>query len=178
MNLAASMAQAGRRVLVVDANFRQPAIAGLFPQAAAAGLSSALVGQAAWRDVVSPTGVPNLDVITAGPLPPNPAELLGSDTMRQLVAEMTADYDQVLFDGSPVMVVSDAAVLSTQVDGVVLVIRAGHNSVGIVQRTVEQLHRVGAHVLGVVLQGVRTTAGGYLRKNYETFYEYQQRPEP
>lgn len=178
MNLATSMAQAGRRVLVVDANFRQPAIAAMFPQAAPAGLSSALVGQAAWRDVVSPSDVPNLSVITSGPLPPNPAELLGSDIMRQLVAEMTSEYDQVIFDGSPVLVVADASVLSTQVDGVILVVRAGSNSVGVVQRTSEQLHRVGAHMLGVVLQGVRTTAGGYMRKNYETFYEYQQKVLP
>jgi len=178
LNLATSMAQAGRRVLVVDANFRQPAIAGMYPQAAAAGLSSALVGQTSWRDAVSPMDVPNCDVITSGPLPPNPAELLGSEMMRKIISEMTAEYDQVIFDGSPVMVVSDACVLATQVDGVVLVVRAGSNSVGIVQRAAEHLARVGAHVLGVVLQGVRTTAGGYLRKNYQTFYEYHQKSLP
>ena len=178
MNLATAMAQSGRRVLVVDANFRQPAIAGMFPEAAAAGLSSALVGQAAWRDVVSPTGVPNLSVVTSGPLPPNPAELLGSETMKQVLEEMVAEYDQVILDASPVMLVSDACVLATLVDGVILVVRAGSNSRGIVQRAAEMLARVGARVLGVVLQGVRSTAGGYLRKNYETFYEYHQRPLP
>lgn len=178
MNLAASMAQAGRRVLVVDANFRQPAIGSLFPDVPKAGLSSALVGQANWKDVVAPTGVANCDVIAAGPLPPNPAELLGSDAMRQLVSEMGAEYDQVLFDGSPAMVVADACVLSTQVDGVILVIRAGENSSGIVMKSVDQLNRIGAHIIGAVLQGVRTTAGGYLRKNYETFYEYHQKALP
>ena len=178
LNLAASMAQAGRRVLVVDANFRQPSIGRIFPDSAEAGLSSALVGQANWRDVASPSGMPNCDVIVAGPLPPNPAELLGSDAMRRMINEMAAEYDQVLFDGSPVMVVSDACILSTQVDGVVLVIRAGRNSTGIVQKAAGQLQRIGAHVLGAVLQGVRTTAGGYLRKNYETFYEYHQQALP
>lgn len=178
MNLAASMAQAGRRVLVVDANFRQPAIASLFPDVPKAGLSSALVGQANWKDVIAPTGVANCDVIAAGPLPPNPAELLGSDAMRQLISEMTAEYDEVLFDGSPAMVVADACVLSTQVDGVILVIRAGENSSGIVAKSVDQLNRIGAHIIGAVLQGVRTTAGGYLRKNYETFYEYHQKALP
>ncbi len=178
LNLAISMAQAGRRVLVIDANFRQPALAEIFPDAAAAGLSSALVGQAAWRDVVSSTDVPNLSVITSGPLPPNPAELLGSETLRQLITEMTAEYDQVILDGSPVMLVSDACVLSTQVDGTILVVRAGSNSAGLVHRAVENLTRVGAHVLGFVLQGMRSTAGGYLRKNYRSFYEYQRRPLP
>ena len=175
MNLAVSMAQAGRKVLVVDANFRRPAVAEMFPQAKDAGLSSALVGQAAWRDVVSTTDVPNLSVIASGPLPPNPAELLGSDTMGKIISEMAAEYDQVLFDGSPLMVVADACVLGAKVDGVILVVRAGVNSAGIVQRSAERLSRVGAHVFGVVLQGVRTTAGGYLRKNYETFYEYHQK---
>ncbi len=176
MNLAVSMAQAGRKVLVVDANFRRPAVAEMFPQAKDAGLSSALVGQAAWRDVVSTTDVPNLSVITSGPLPPNPTELLGSDSMGKIASEMADEYDQVIFDGSPLMVVADACVLGTQVDGVILVVRAGVNSTGIVQRSADRLNRVGARVLGVVLQGVRSTSGGYLRKNYETFYEYHQKP--
>ncbi|KKK50456.1 hypothetical protein LCGC14_3124850, partial [marine sediment metagenome] len=89
-----------------------------------------------------------------------------------------AEYDQVIFDGSPVMVVSDARILATKVDAVLLVVRAHANSVGIVQRAVQGLRRVGAHVLGVILQGVRITAGGYLRKNYETFYEYHQQSLP
>lgn len=178
MNLATSMAQAGRRVLVVDANFRRPAIAEMFPQANEAGLSSVLVGQAAWRDVVSPTDVPNLSVITSGPMPPNPSELLGSDITSKIISEMAAEYDQVVFDGSPLMVVADACVLGRQVDGVILVVRAGFNSTGIVRQTAERLSRVGAHVFGVVLQGVRTTSGGYLRKNYETFYEYHQKSLP
>lgn len=175
INLATSMAQAGRRVLVVDANFRRPAIAEMFPQAKEAGLSSVLVGQAAWKDVVSVTEVPNLSVIASGPLPPNPAELLGSEITGKIISEMTAEYDQVIFDGCPLMLVSDACVLGTQVDGVILVVRAGVNSIGIVRRTTERLRQVGARVFGVVLQGVRTTSGGYLRKNYETFYEYHQK---
>jgi capsular exopolysaccharide synthesis family protein len=178
LNLAFSLAQSGRRVLVVDAIFRQPAIAALFPQAPPAGLSSALVEQVQWRDVVYKTDIANLSVVASGPLPPNPADLLSSPAMRKMVQEMTAEYDQVIFDGSPTTLVADASVLATQVDGVILVVRAGANSVGIVQRSAEQLHRVGARVLGVVLQGVRITAGGYLRKNYESFYEYHQKPLP
>jgi capsular exopolysaccharide synthesis family protein len=171
MNLAGSTARSGRRVLVVDTNFRQPMIRKLFPPVPEAGLSSALVGQASWKDLVREVE-PNLFVMSSGPLPPNPAELLGSEQMRQLIAEMVAQYDQVLFDGSPCLIVADSTILSSLVDGVVIVVRAGANTYGIVQRTRDTLSRVGAHILGVVLNGVRTTAGGYLRKSYETFYDY------
>jgi len=174
MNLAASVARGGRKVLVVDANFRQPALKRLFPQCPDGGLSSALVGQAAWRDQVLEVE-PNLHVLGSGPLPPNPAELLGSDQMSNLIADMLGDYDQVLFDGAPCLLVTDAPALSTLVDGVLLVVRAGANTFGIVHRAREMLNRIGAQIVGVVLNGVRTVAGGYLRKNYDAFYEYQER---
>ena len=91
MNLAAATAHSGRRVLVVDANFRQPMIHKLFPQCPEGGLSNALVGQSHWRDLVREVE-PNLSVMPAGPLPPNPAELLGSDLLRNLLAEMAGQY--------------------------------------------------------------------------------------
>jgi len=173
LNLAAPIARSGRRVLVVDANFRQPMIRKLFPETRAEGLSSALVGQANWQELLYAVE-PNFDVLAAGPLPPNPAELLGSNQMRQIVAEMVEQYDQVIFDGAPCLVVTDSAMLSTLVDGVILVVRAGTNTYGIVLRTRDTLSRIGAHILGVVLNGIRVTAGGYLRKSYETFYEYRE----
>jgi len=172
LNLAASVAQGGRKVLVVDANFRQPSVSNLFPQAPKSGLSSALVGQGNWIDNVYEADR-NLFVMSAGPLPPNPAELLGSEQMRTMIGEMTAQYDQVIFDAAPALVVTDPAVLSTLVDGVIIVVRAGANTFGIVQRTRDMFLRVGAHVIGSVLNGVRTAAGGYLKKNYNTFYEYR-----
>ncbi len=171
MNLAAAVAHDNKKVLVIDSNFRQPAISKLFPNPAEGGLSSVLVGQANWRDIAYSVDN-NLFVLQAGPLPPNPAELLGSNQMRKMIAEMGEVYDQIIFDGAPCLVVTDSAILSTLVDNVLLVVRAGSNTHGIVQRTRDTLMRVGAHILGVVLNGVRVTAGGYLRKNYETFYEY------
>jgi len=173
LNLAAAVAHGGRRVLVVDANFRQPGIRQIFPQCPDGGLSSALVGQANWQDLLHEVQ-PNLHVLPAGMLPPNPAELLGSEEMRKLLAEMVDRYDQILIDGAPCLVVTDSSVLATLVDGVIVTVRAGANTYGIVQRTRDILLRVGAHVVGVVLNGVRATAGGYLRKNYETFYEYHE----
>jgi capsular exopolysaccharide synthesis family protein len=173
LNLAASIARGGRKVLVVDANFRQPAVRKLFPQSKDAGLSNVLVGQATWRELVSEIE-PNLYVMSSGPLPPNPAELLGGEPMRQLIIEMSAQYDQVIFDGAPMLVVSDSRVLATLVDGVVLVVRAGANTHGMVQRAKDMLQQVGARMMGAVLNGVRATAGGYLRKSYETFYDYHE----
>jgi len=176
MNLAGAVAKHGRKVLVVDANFRQPMVRDLFAACPEGGLSSALVGQANWRDMVHEAGQ-NLYVMAAGPLPPNPAELLGSEQMQKMLWEMREEYDQVLIDGAPCLVVSDPCVLGTMVDGVVLVVRAQANTAGVVQRMRDMLDGVGAHVLGVVLNGMRATAGGYLRKNYDTFYEYHEQRE-
>ncbi len=176
MNLAATMARGGRRVLVVDTNFRQPAIGAIFPDCPEGGLSSALTGQANWREMTLDVG-PNLTVMASGPQPPSPADLLTSDAMKTMIAEATEEYDQVLFDGPPCMVVADPTVMSSLVDGVVLVIRANANTHGIVQRSRDSLHRVGARIIGAVLNGVRATSGGYLRKNYEAFYDYHEPAE-
>lgn len=180
VNLAASIAHGGRKVLIVDANFRQPVVHKLFPGTPVSGLSSALVGQASWKEQVHEVEA-NLSVMAAGPLPPNPSELLGSEQMRTMLGEMTAEYDQVIFDTAPALVVSDPAVLSTIVDGVIVTVRAGVNTYGVVQRTKSVLTGVGANIVGAVLNGMRVTAGGYLRKNYDQFYEYRERqdlPEP
>jgi Mrp family chromosome partitioning ATPase len=91
-----------------------------------------------------------------------------------MLDEILQEYDQVLLDGAPCLVVSDSPVLSTVVDGVVLVVRAGANTHGTVQRVRGILDHVGARILGSVLNGVRVTAGGYLRKSYDTFYEYHE----
>ena len=172
LNLAGVMAQGGLRVLVVDANFRQPSIHTLFPESRQGGLSGALVGQSGWEELVQEVE-PNLHVIAAGTMPPNPAELLGSEQMGTMIGEMVEKYDQVLIDSPPCMVVTDASVLSSLVDGVVLVVRAGANTYGIVQRARDMFVHVGAHMTGIVLNGMRVMAGGYLRKNYDTFYEYR-----
>ncbi len=174
LNLAASAARNGRKVLVIDANFRQPMIRTLFSASPEGGLSTALVGQANWRDMVLEIE-PNFSVMASGPLPPNPGELLGSEQMSAMISEMVAEYDQIIFDAAPCLLVTDAPALSTLVDGVLLVVRAGANTHGIVQRTREMLNRIGGHVVGVVLNGVRAIAGGYLRKNYEAFYDYHER---
>ncbi len=174
VNLAVSIANSGRRVLLVDANFRRPSIQALFQVEEQAGLSDVLSGQCPWADCVRESSVPNLSVMVAGKLPPNPNELLGSGLATTVLGELAERYDQVIFDGPPILLITDACVLATQVDGVVLVVRAGANTYGIVQRSRQVLSKIGAHTLGVVLNGIRTTAGGYLQKNYAAFYDYTE----
>ncbi len=174
INLGITMAQAGSKVLLVDANFRQPMFCQIFPDCPVDGLTNALVDQSNWRDLVHEVQ-PNLSVMSSGPLPTNPAELLGSNHMRQLIEEMSEQYDRVIFDSGPCLVVTDPAILAVLVEGVILNIRAGVNSQGVAQRARNTISEAGGHVLGVTLNGVRAMAGGYLRKHYETFYEYRER---
>ena len=178
MNLAASIARSGRKVLIIDTNFRQPAVSGLFvPDGASArGLSNVLVGQAKLKDVVHEFE-PNLFIMSSGPMPPNPGELLGSAPMRELMAEAIEEFDQILLDAAPCLVVTDPAIVSTVVDGVVLVVRAGANTHGMVKRAGDGFTRIGARVLGTVVNGVRVTVGGYLREHYDRFYDYQEQIE-
>jgi len=177
VNLAVAIANSGRKVLLVDANFRRPALQRVFGELDAVGLSDVLSAQRPWRDCVHSTDLPNLSVMASGKLPPNPNELLGSELAGKVLAEMCDQYDRVIFDGPPMLLIADAVVLATRVDSVVLVVRAGVNTHGIVTRCRQNLSRIGAHVLGVVLNGVRATAGGYLQKNYDAFYEYQEEDE-
>jgi len=188
VNLAATMASGGKKVLLIDANFRQPSIQGLFKRCPQGGLSGALVGDGNWQDLVCEVER-GLYVMASGPMPHNPSELLHSEQMTQLLSEMKSMYDYVILDAPPVLVVSDASVLATLADGVILAVRAGNNSHGVVLRAKETLAHVRAEFIGVILNGLRTTAGGYLQKNYNTFYQYGQnarlpapapapRPEP
>ncbi|RKY27766.1 MAG: hypothetical protein DRP83_01765 [Planctomycetota bacterium] len=173
LNLGNHLALGEKRVLIVDANFRQPAISKLFPDGSSDGLSNILVGQGKWQDMTHEIR-PGLFIMKSGPQPPNPVELLGSEQMSQLISQLAAEFDHVVFDSAPLLVVSDAAVLSTRTDGTILVVRAGVNTYGIAQRARDMLTKLGSHIYGVVLNGVQVRAGGYLRKSYETFYEYRE----
>ena len=172
INLAVSMARGNHRVLLIDCNFRRPGVRAVFSNTRAEGLSNILVGQSTLDDLVTNTDMPNLDVLSTGPMPPTPAELLGTRYMRELISEAVKKYDRVILDGPPVLLVSDALVLATQVDGVVVVTRAVNNSKGALKRTREQLAKVNARVLGGVLNGVQTRPGGYFKKHYREYYDY------
>jgi len=172
INLAVTFAQGNQRVLLIDCNFRRPRIRAAFPQTRAEGLSNVLVGQRTLDQVITHTELANLDVIASGPMPPNPAELLGSAQMRSLIAEAKQRYDRVLLDGPPCLLISDALVIATQVDATVMVVRAANSSKGALRRAREQFQRIGARLIGAILNGVQARPGGYFRQQYREFYEY------
>jgi capsular exopolysaccharide synthesis family protein len=172
-NLAIAVAQSGKRVLLIDANFRRPALHRVFGGEASPGLSNILIGDASLATCVRPTGTSGLDLLAGGPTPPNPAELLGGESCRSLLKEATTTYDQVIIDSAPLLVAADPLVLATETDGVMLIIRANSSSRGMARRAASLLGDVGAHLFGTVLNAVRVTRGGYFREQLRTYYDYQ-----
>ena len=158
VNTAITLAMAGKRVLLVDADLRRPRGAPLLGLDGAAGLTSVLVGQVGWRDVVQ-SHESGLDVMTSGAVPPNPAELLQSNAMSDLIIALRKDYEVILFDTPPLLPVTDAAILASKTDGAVLVIRQGKTSRERVRAACTRLTNVGAHPLGVVFNRVPGKGG-------------------
>ncbi len=183
-NLAVVAASAGQSVLLIEADLRRPVFGELLGQApGTAGLSDVLTGQREWRDVLdtvrldlgAPLGdgedVPTMDVISSGPLPPNPADLLESSRAESLLEAVRAEYDLVVIDSPPTSVVSDALHLFRHVDGVIVVTRVGATRRDLARQFSVQLARLGAPVLGVVVNGttLHREYGGYA-------YDYQSAP--
>jgi capsular exopolysaccharide synthesis family protein len=123
--------------------------------------------------LICKTDMANLDVIGSGPLPPNPAELLNGALAGQFLDETMSRYDQIIIDAPPVLLASDASVLASRVDGVILICRAKDNSRGQAQRSLSLLDRVNATVFGGILNCAQVRRGGYFREQLRTFYEYQ-----
>lgn len=159
-NLAVTMAQGERRAILVDADLRRPGLHDIFAVSNARGLTTMFVDPQALEDPpLLETGVENLLLLPSGPLPPNPADLLGSRRMEEVVAALRARADIILFDAPPVIAVTDAAVLGTKVDGVLLVVRAGHTRREHAQRAQQLLERVHVRILGAVLTNAPREAG-------------------
>jgi capsular exopolysaccharide synthesis family protein len=150
-NLAVSMAQAGKTVLVLDVDMRNPTQHKLFGLDNGQGLSIALLQDQDYQQYIRETAVPGVMVLTGGPIPPNPAELVGSKRMKRLLEEASEQYDIVLIDTPPIVAVTDAAILAQEVDGVILVLASGEVNKDFAQRAKELLDKVGAKILGAVL---------------------------
>jgi len=172
-NLALAIAQGGRRVLLVDANLRRPGLRQLFEQIPREGLSNILIGEAKLATCAVKTDHPLLEVVGSGPVPPNPVELLGGEHWRNFLTQAAEKYDQVIIDTPPVLLASDAIVLSTTVDGVILVVRAKRDSRGVARRAWTLLSDVNAHVFGAVLNAAQVARGGYYRQQLRAYYDYQ-----
>ena len=162
-NLGTVMAQAGLSVIVVDSDLRRPALHQYFEASRNLGLTNALLDKNPGADgYLQTTEVENLRVLTSGPLPPNPSELLNSQRMRELIEQLKGEADVLIFDSPPVLAVTDASILANQVDGVLLVVDAGSTRRGVAQRGKEQLDKVGANLLGAALNKISHRGrGGY-----------------
>lgn len=173
-NLAVTFAQAERKVLLVDADMRRPTLHNHFGLQKNPGLTDLFVGSTSFEEIVNREVVENLDVLCCGTTPPNPAELLGSKRMQDFIKQMTIKYDLVLFDSPPLLAVTDAAVLSTGVDGALLVVSAGSTRAAAIQRAAESLVNVGGKVLGVVLNNfdIKKAYGGYYGGYRYGYYGY------
>jgi len=167
-NVAVTWAQAGKSVLYVDADLRRPTAQSTFDLLNTRGLTTILASNAQPKDTVQKTFVDNLEVLTSGPVPPNPAELLSSARMASVIDWMRNNYDVVVFDVPPVMVVTDAQVLTPLVDGAILVTTFGKTLKANLQRTVETLRLTNTKILGTV-QRVR---GGKNDVGYGYGYGY------
>jgi exopolysaccharide transport family protein len=172
INTAITLAQSGARVLVVDADMRRPRCHRVLGTENGHGLSTLLTGQGELRDAVRPTKIDNLFLISSGPVPPNPAELVGSVKMRETLALLREGFDYVLIDSPPVLPVSDGVLLSTMVDGVVLVTRGQHTPKDVVQRARDRLQYARAKILGVVLNNVNVNSGDYYYQSRDTYSYY------
>jgi non-specific protein-tyrosine kinase len=159
-NLAVVSAQAGRRIILVDADLRRPMLHGIFGLDNTTGLTTMMMdGAALAAPPLCKTGIDGLSVLTSGPLPPNPAEVMGSQRMADVIALLAERADQVLFDTPPVVAVTDAAVLATKVDGVLLVISAGHTRRDYARLAVQRLQQINARIVGTVLTNVQSDTG-------------------
>jgi len=150
-NLAVVMAQQGRKVLLVDADLRKPTVHYTFRLVNTEGLSNLLTKRAKLTDVLTKTDVDNLYVITSGPIPPNPAELLSSRAMHELMTQALGIFDIIIFDTPPVLAVTDAQILSSQADGTVLVVASGTTEKDAALEAKDLLQKSQARILGVVL---------------------------
>lgn len=159
-NLAVTIASTGRNVVLVDADLRRPVQTKLFDLVEGAGLTDVLSHNADLEDVLQPYGpVPNLQILGSGRIPPNPSELLGSNAMKLLLRELSKDA-VVLVDAPPLLPVTDAAVLSTAADGILVAVRAGNTMSDEVGKALQSLRNVDANILGAILHQLPTRGSG------------------
>jgi capsular exopolysaccharide synthesis family protein len=165
-NLAASMAQSGKSVLLIDTDLRRPRVHTSFGLSRERGVSTLISGEATFESAVQRSRVPGLDVLTSGPVPPNPAELLHSPAFARLLELTRQRYDLVIFDSPPLGAVTDAAIIGPQVDGVVVVVKSAETTRDSLRSSLRQLRDVNAKVLGVVVNGFDFGADSYYGKGY------------
>jgi capsular exopolysaccharide synthesis family protein len=177
LSLARNVAQLGKRVLLVDADLRNPSIHKLLGCSQLTGLSNVLSGSAGFEGVVQESGQQGLSVVTSGPLPPNPAELLAGPPLAELLARAVQEFDQVILDGPPVMGLADAPILAHTASATLLVVHAGKTGVGSAQAALKRLRFARARIVGALLTQYDARATGY-GYGSEGYYAYGQSQAP
>jgi succinoglycan biosynthesis transport protein ExoP len=171
INTAFMLAQTGAEVLIIDCDLRRPRLHANFNLSNTRGLTNYLSGESPIEDLLqSPEKTPNLKLLTSGPIPPNPAELLGSEEMRKLLKTLSERFTHIIVDSPPAISFTDASILSTFVDGVILVVHGGRSSRAVVRRARQQLLDVGANIFGVVLNNVKAESRDYYGAGYYSPY--------
>ncbi|MCY0892169.1 MAG: CpsD/CapB family tyrosine-protein kinase [Acidibacillus sp.] len=165
-NLAVVNAQSGKNTIIVDGDLRKPMIHRIFQLSNIKGCTNVLLKQAELLEAIQPTQIPNLDVLTSGPLPPNPADVIGSETMKKLIVSLTDVYDLVIIDSPPVLSVADVKLLSPSIDGILYVVGAGLVTRQALKKAQQSLEMSGARILGTVLNRKK------LSKSEQQYYYY------
>ena len=169
--IATTIAKAGQRVALVDCDLRRPRMHHVFKQANDRGITSALLDRSVEESIAIQTEVPNLWMVPTGPIPPNPAELLHSEAFRGVLERLAQRFDRIIIDSPPIIAVTDATVLSTLVDGVVVVVRASTTTKDLVRRALKSLRDVGSPIVGVVLNAANVEEDSYSAYKYYSYRE-------
>jgi len=171
VSIAISLAHGGQKVCIVDCDLRRPRLHRIFDRAGDIGLMNALVGEVDIAEVAKPTIVPNLYSVPCGPIPPNSADVVASDRFRRLLEELSTHFDRVILDSPPVIAVTDSAIVSTLVDGVVFVVRAFKSNASVCSSGLRTLRDVDAPIAGAVLNAVNLNRHEY---SYYQYYYYRR----
>jgi capsular exopolysaccharide synthesis family protein len=180
-NLAITVAQGGQKVLLIDCDLRRPVLHAVFGYNKEPGITNYLVGRATIDDIIRTSPIRNLDIITSGTIPPNPSELIGSVRMKEFLADMQKRYDLILIDTPPVIPVTDAQIVSTLVDGMIIVISSGVTQTELAKRSKDLILKVGGKIVGLVLNNfdIYNTYGSYYKYyRYYNYYYESKNPQP
>jgi len=173
VNTAISLAQLGASVLIIDCDLRKPSVHTVLGVDHVVGLSTYLSRRGELDEVIQSVPIPNLSVMTAGRIPPNPAEMISSARMKEMLQILSERYDHIVIDSPPLLKVTDPVILSTMVDGVILVVHGGRSTREVVRRTRQELAVAGARIFGVVLNNVESGHDG-VGDYYGTYSDYEQ----
>jgi capsular exopolysaccharide synthesis family protein len=177
VNLAMALAQSEKRVLLVDADLRKPRMHKIFKKSNQKGLSNYLAGGSG-ENLLQQGPLENLTLITSGPVPPNPSELLSSQRMEQMLADLSRKFDVIVCDSPPLMSVADARILSRLFDGTILVVRARQTSFDLAGKAIKSLTDVNAALLGMVINALDLKKSDYYYNYYYSSYGEEPESEP